>query len=125
MSGLIPLFANAKQIIPGMIKRKTGVSFKKAANIEPRLASFSFGAPNMRCTMYWSVHQYHNPIMGAQSNIPGHGYLSLKYQACLPASFTGAQVASTPSGTTGFHKLNISLPQISFSLSHPPSACNP
>src|SRR5678815_852675 len=117
MSGLIPLFANAKQIIPGMIKRKTGVSFKKAANIEPRLASFSFGAPSIRCTIYWSVHQYHNPIMGAQSNMPGQGYLSLKYQASLATSFTGAHVPSTPAGTIGFHKLNISGPHISLSLS--------
>src|SRR4030095_11680128 len=117
----MPLFANAKHIIPGIIKRKTGVNFRKAANIEPRLASFSFGAPSIRCTIYWSVHQYHNPIIGAQSNMPGQGYLSLKYQAWRPASFTGAHVPSTPSGTTGFHKLNISLPQISFSFSHPPN----
>jgi len=37
-------------------------------------------------------------MIGAQSNMPGHGYLSLKYQAILPLSFTGAQVFSVPAG---------------------------
>jgi len=34
--------------------------------------------------------------------------LVLKYQAIRPASFTGAQVPSTPGGTSGFQRLNMS-----------------
>ena len=30
-------------------------------------------AASVRCTMYWSVHQYHSPTMGAAKSMPGHG----------------------------------------------------
>jgi hypothetical protein len=82
-----------------------------------RRATFSLGAPSARCTMYWSVHQYHRPMTGAQMAMPSHGKLPLKYQACFttwPAAFnssTGAQVASTPAGVSGFQRLNMSEPQ--------------
>src|SRR5271165_3075177 len=111
-AGALPLLARAKQIKPGMMKRYTGNSFKKAAKMLPRRAVCSLGAPKARCTMYWSVHQYHNPITGAQMAMPSQGYLPLKYQASLttsPAVFltkTGDQVLSTPLGKSGFHKLN-------------------
>ena len=49
----------------------------------PRRAICSFGAPRARCTMYWSVHQYHRPMIGAQKSMPSQGKLPLKYQACL------------------------------------------
>ena len=39
----------------------------------PRRAVVSSGAPRARCTMYWSVHQYHRPMMGAQNSMPSHG----------------------------------------------------
>ena len=42
-----------------------------------------------------------------------------------PETSTGAQVPSTPSGTSGFHRSNRSEPEISYSLSQPPSACRP
>ena len=56
----------------------------------PRRATFSLGAPRARWTMYWSVHQYHNPITGAQIAMPSQGKLPLKYHACFtswPAAF--------------------------------------
>jgi len=51
-AGILPLEARAKQIMPGIMKMKTGRSFRKAAAIELRRASFSFGAPSARWTMY-------------------------------------------------------------------------
>src|ERR1022692_1451054 len=66
---------------PGMMNRYTGDSLRNAAKILPRRATASLGAPKARCTMYWSVHQYHRPITGAQNSMPSHGKLSLKYQA--------------------------------------------
>ena len=39
----------------------------------PRRASRSDGAPSARWTMYWSVHQYQSPTMGAQKSIPSQG----------------------------------------------------
>ena len=81
--------------------------------------------------MYWSVHQYHRPMTGAQMAMPSQGKLPLKYQACLttwPAasfSMTGAQVASTPAGISGFQRLNMSEPQSSRSSPQPPSLHQP
>ncbi len=46
---------------------KTGNSLSSAAKIEPRLASVSFGAPSVRWTMYWSVHQYQSPMTGGHA----------------------------------------------------------
>ena len=46
--GILPLAANAKLIIPGMMKIKTGRSLRKAAAIVPRLASVKLAAPNIR-----------------------------------------------------------------------------
>jgi len=68
-----PVFASASAIMPGMMKMKTGMSFKYEAKMVPRRASRSFGAPRARWTMYWSVHQYQSPMMGAQINMPSHG----------------------------------------------------
>ena len=82
-SGILPLLASAKQIRPGMMNSGTGSSFRKEAKIEPRRASVSFFAPSARCTMYWSVHQYQRPTIGAQNSMPTHGKLSLKYHACF------------------------------------------
>ena len=59
--------------MPGMMKMKTGSSFSSEAKIVPRRASRSLGAPSVRCTMYWSVHQYQRPMIGAQNSIPSHG----------------------------------------------------
>ena len=39
----------------------------------PRRATVWFGAPRARWTMYWSVHQYHRPMIGAQKSMPSHG----------------------------------------------------
>ena len=68
-----PLLARAKAIMPGMMKMKTGRSLSIAAAIEPRRASCSFWAERTRWTMYWSVHQYHSPMTGAQNSIPIQG----------------------------------------------------
>src|ERR1700690_1518961 len=116
-SATFPLFASAKQMSPGMMNRNTGKSFRNAAKMLPRRATFSFGAPRARWTMYWSVHQYQSPMMGAQISMPGQGNLSLKYQACLtmaPDAFvsrTGSHVDCWPAGVMGFQRLNISDPQ--------------
>src|ERR1041385_6255442 len=128
-SGILPLLASAKQISPGIMKRYTGKSLRKAAKMEPRRASVSFLAPSARCTMYWSVHQYQRPTIGAQKSIPNHGKLSLKYQASLTTapealvSSTGAQVLCTPAGIIGSHRLNMSDPHQARSSLHPPSLC--
>src|SRR5690349_306280 len=99
-----------------MMNRYTGNSFRNDAKIEPRRATVSFGAPSARCTMYWSVHQYHNPMIGAQISIPTQGKFPLKYQASFmtfPAASvwsTGAHDPCTPAGIMGFHRLNMSEP---------------
>ncbi len=72
-AGSLPLFARASESIPGMMKMNTGRSFRRAAKIVPRRASRSVGAPSVRWTMYWSVHQYHRPTIGAQKSIPSQG----------------------------------------------------
>src|SRR5207237_654556 len=72
-TGTRPVFASARAIKPGMMKMNTGNNFKYAAKMLPRRAVRSFFALRARCTMYWSVHQYHRPMMGAQSSMPGHG----------------------------------------------------
>ena len=71
--GARPVFARASAIMPGMMKMNTGSSFKNAAQIDPRRASRSSRAPSARCTMYWSVVQYHRPMIGAQNSMPSHG----------------------------------------------------
>ena len=68
-----PVLARAKQSMPGMMKMKTGSSFRNAAKMVPRRASRSLGAPRARWTMYWSVHQYHKPTIGAQNSMPNQG----------------------------------------------------
>src|SRR6266571_9134189 len=99
-----------------MMKRYTGASFRNEAKIAPRRATASLGAPNARCTMYWSVHQYHSPMIGAQKSMPSQGKYPLKYHASFttcPAelvSRTGAHVPCTPAGINGFHRLNMSEP---------------
>ena len=112
--------------MPGMMKMNTGRSFRKAAKIVPRRASLSLGAPSVRCTMYWSVHQYHNPMIGAQKSIPSHGKLVLKYQA-MPAGLLDRRPGALDAGR------NQRLPQIertpcrarARSPLHPPSSDSP
>src|ERR1019366_7932242 len=130
-SGTLPLLTKAKQIRPGMMNRYTGKSLRKEAKMQPRRAVASLGASRARWTMYWSVHQYHKPMTGAQMAMPSHGKLELKYHASLmicPASFftsTGAQEDSTPAGMSGFQRLNMSEPQMLLSSPHPPSLRSP
>lgn len=68
-------------------------------------------------------------MIGAQKSIPSQGKLPLKYHAIRPVSRTGAQVLSIPTGTSGFHRLNISEPAISRSelqpATRPPPADSP
>ena len=47
------------------------------------------------------------------------------YTALLDLARTGAQVPSTPSGPSGFHRSNISEPAIARSCPQPPSASSP
>src|SRR5262245_44210418 len=114
-----------------MMNKYTGKSLRNDAKIAPRRATLSLGAPNARCTMYWSVHQYHKPIIGAQINMPTQGKFPLKYHASLitcPAasmSRTGAQLPCTPAGISGFHRLNMSEPHQTRSSCHPPSLTSP
>ena len=75
--------------------------------------------------MYWSVHQYQRPMIGAQRSIPGHGKLPLKYQAIRFGSSTGAQVPSIPSGMIGFHRLKRSGSRAARNPPQPPSADSP
>ena len=55
------------------MNRYTGKSLRKPAKMLPRRATCWFGATSARCTMYWSVHQYHRPMIGAQKSIPSQG----------------------------------------------------
>ena len=71
--GARPVRASASAIMPGTMKMNTGISLRNAAKIVPRLASRSLGAPRVRCTMYWSVHQYQSPMIGAQKSMPSQG----------------------------------------------------
>src|SRR5688572_23938748 len=63
--------------------------------------------------------------------MPSHGKFPLKYHACLSSrpplsvSITGAHVPSTPGGTRGFHRLNISDPAHFRNSPHPPSSIRP
>ena len=75
--------------------------------------------------MYWSVHQYHSPMIGAHRSSPGHGKFPLKYHAIRFGSITGAHVPSIPSGMIGFHRLNMSGSSASLSPPQPPSALSP
>ncbi len=59
--------------MPGMMKMNTGSSFRMPAKMLPRRACVSFRAPSARWTMYWSVVQYHSPMIGAAKSIPSHG----------------------------------------------------
>src|SRR5580658_2636990 len=99
-----------------MMKRYTGESLRTAAKMLPWRATLWLGAPSARWTIYWSVHQYHSPMIGAQKSMPSHGKLPLKYQACLttlPAAsdwITGDHVPCTPAGMSGFQRLNMSEP---------------
>ena len=72
-AGALPVRARASAIMPGTMKIHTGRSFRYEAKIAPRRACRSFGAPRARCTMYWSVVQYHRPMIGAQKSMPSHG----------------------------------------------------
>ena len=83
----------------------------------PRRAVCSLGAPSARCTMYWSVHQYHNPMTGAQMAMPSQGNWPLKYHASLTMRAAGVLdqhrrpgAFARPRGRSGFHKLNMSEP---------------
>jgi hypothetical protein len=71
--GARPVRARATAIMPGTMKMNTGRSLSSAAKVVPRRASRSLGALSVRCTMYWSVHQYHRPMIGAQKSMPSHG----------------------------------------------------
>jgi hypothetical protein len=75
--------------------------------------------------MYWSVHQYQRPTIGAQNSIPTHGKSPLKYQAIRPGSITGAQVPSIPVGTRGFQRLNMSEGRAARKALQPPSLARP
>src|SRR5215471_4277181 len=98
-----------------------------AAKMLPRRATCSLGAPRARWTIYWSVHQYQRPITGAQMAMPSQGKFWLKYHAwrmvwpSAAFSQTGLQVDSTPGGTMGFQRLNMSEPQRFFSSPQPPN----
>ena len=59
--------------MPGTMKMKTGSSLRQAAKMVPRRACVWSGAPSVRWTMYWSVHQYQRPTIGAQNSMPSHG----------------------------------------------------
>src|ERR1017187_8950866 len=99
--------------------------------MQPRRATRSLGAPRARWTMYWSVHQYHRRMTGAQMAMPSQGKLELKYHASFiiwPPGFftsTGAHADSTPAGMSGFQRLNISEPQMLLNSPHPPSLMSP
>src|SRR5436309_9900604 len=64
---------NAEAIIPGNTKMNTGRIFRKPAKMVPRRAAVTFFAASTRCTMCWSVHQYHTPRIGAPNTTPVQG----------------------------------------------------
>ena len=55
---------------------KTGQTFRNAPQIAPRLAACSDFADRVRCTMYWSVHQYQMPATGDAIITPAISVLS-------------------------------------------------
>ena len=52
---------------------KTGQTLRKPPQMAPRRASVSDLAASIRCTMYWSVHQYQTPMIGEAIMTPSHG----------------------------------------------------
>lgn len=63
-----PLSDRAKAITPGITKMKIGRTFRYPAKTVPRRAWSMSRAARVRCTMTWSVHQYHTARMG---EVPG------------------------------------------------------
>ena len=64
---------SAAAIIPGSTKMNTGRIFRNPANTVPVRASLTLRAASTRCTMCWSVHQYHTPRIGAPNTMPVQG----------------------------------------------------
>ena len=64
---------STRDIIPGIIIVNMGRVFKKPANTVPARACTRFLAPSVLCTITWSVHQYHMPVIGSENITPIHG----------------------------------------------------
>ena len=60
----------------------------------PRRAILRLRAASVRCTMYWSVHQYQSPTMGAAKSMPGQGK-SGSFQGRHRLSMVGPQASRT------------------------------
>ena len=69
---------------PGMRKIMTGMTLRAAPQIVPRRAIVRFLAASVRCTMYWSVHQYQIPMIGEAMQMASHGK-SLSDSGCQRA----------------------------------------
>ena len=69
-----PFCIKAKAITPGIKKINTGSNFRYPAKRAPFRALVMSFADKARCTIYWSVHQYQIPNIGAPNNIPVQGY---------------------------------------------------
>src|SRR5690606_9754274 len=99
-----PRIFNVRAITPGIKNRNTGSNFNNAPKIVPLLPSLIFLAVRVRCTIYWSVHQYHIPTMVLVINKVGQGNSGSEAERHI----------SRYSGVT-----------VSFILSHPPTSCSP
>ena len=81
----------------------------------PRRASLSPRADNTRCTMYWSVHQYHSPMMGEHSSTPSHGVsLGSNRNPGKPCVSGVVDSGRHRCRLSGFAASNASQPPISF-----------
>src|SRR5438128_356014 len=65
----------AAAMTPGNTKMNTGRIFKNPAKMVRVRGALTFFAASTRCTMCWSVHQYHTPRIGAPNTMPVQGKL--------------------------------------------------
>ena len=68
-----PVLLSASARTPGSTKRNSGSCFSHAPRMVPRRALAMPLAASTRCTMNWSVHQYHTARIGAPNRMPVQG----------------------------------------------------
>ena len=78
----------------------TGSSLRNPAEIVPRRASLALRAASTRCTMYWSVHQYHTPRIGAPNTMPVQGKFGWFMGFQIWKKSAGTRAASPPQPPT-------------------------
>ena len=122
----VPLRASARQIMPGMMKMNTGSSFRIRGEDRP--------APRLGLVRR-AQRALHDVLIGApvpeadDRRAEQHaepGVVAVEVPArCRARSPSPAPSALHPAGTSGFHRLNMSVPTIARSSPQPPSASRP